>query len=224
MKTEHLFLASSTVTATDRWVEAFTSGESTHWQALQARLDRVVPSNCVIWLSSADQQWSEHLQNILSVRAELRVIVLSNAPNPTEGLDALNKGARGYTHAYAVPALLREVALVVEHGGLWVGTELLQRLVAATHSTLTKATQASHSLAVPPDNSALASLSAREIQVARAVAQGLSNKEVAGLICVSEGTVKAHLGSVFEKLGVRDRLQLVVRLAAPASKYPVDGG
>jgi DNA-binding NarL/FixJ family response regulator len=56
----------------------------------------------------------------------------------------------------------------------------------------------------------------REAQVARAVAVGRSNKEVADLLFISERTVKAHLSAVFEKIGVRDRLQLVLRLAASA--------
>jgi len=52
------------------------------------------------------------------------------------------------------------------------------------------------------------------VQVARAVSAGRSNKEVADKMFISERTVKAHLGAIFEKLGVRDRLQLVLRLAA----------
>jgi len=52
--------------------------------------------------------------------------------------------------------------------------------------------------------------------VARVVSAGRSNKEVAAQLFISERTVKAHLGAVFEKLGVRDRLQLVLRLAASA--------
>ena len=63
-------------------------------------------------------------------------------------------------------------------------------------------------------------LSVREAQVARAVTAGRSNREVAALLFISERTVKAHLGTVFEKLGVRDRLQLVLRLAASAAPGP----
>jgi RNA polymerase sigma factor (sigma-70 family) len=58
----------------------------------------------------------------------------------------------------------------------------------------------------------LASLTERERGVAEAVASGLSNKEVARRLGITERTVKAHLSSAFRKLGVRDRMQLVVRL------------
>ncbi len=69
-------------------------------------------------------------------------------------------------------------------------------------------------------SNAWAALSAREAQVARTVLAGRSNKEVAAQLFISERTVKAHLGAVFEKLGVRDRLQLVLRLAASAPPLP----
>ena len=63
-------------------------------------------------------------------------------------------------------------------------------------------------------------VSAREAEVAQAVAAGKSNREVAEQLFISERTVKAHLGAVFEKLGVRDRLQLALRLSGRAATRP----
>lgn len=139
------------------------------------------------------------------------VVLLSSVPQETEGLAALDARVRAYTHAHAVPRMLQEVALVVEHGGLWVGPELMQRLVGATHRALVHKSNASAQSGMPK---VWELLSAREAEVAHAVAQGQSNKEIAARMFISERTVKAHLGAVFDKLGVRDRLQLVVRLAA----------
>ena len=59
----------------------------------------------------------------------------------------------------------------------------------------------------------LDTLSAREREVAEAVAEGLTNKQVAARLGITERTVKAHLATVFEKTGVRDRLQLALRLS-----------
>jgi two-component system nitrate/nitrite response regulator NarL len=67
---------------------------------------------------------------------------------------------------------------------------------------------------------AWAGLSSREAQVARLVVEGRSNKEVADSLFISERTVKAHLGVLFDKLGVRDRLQLALRLVASRSPDP----
>jgi DNA-binding NarL/FixJ family response regulator len=52
-------------------------------------------------------------------------------------------------------------------------------------------------------------LTPREIEIARMVARGLRNKTVAEMLFVSEGTVKTHLHSIFEKLGVRSRAELI---------------
>lgn len=218
MSLEHYFLRSPSASVPDRWCEAFAKGQALEAAALQARLRQRTPTPCMVWLSSADAQWPDQLRQILQIQPGALVALLSGVPEPMEGLSALNAGARAYTHAYGVPAMLQEVALVVEHGGLWVGPDLLQRLVGSTSQALARRPAPEKSVPLP---NAWAGLSTREAQVARAVAAGRSNKEVADLLFISERTVKAHLGAVFEKLGVRDRLQLVLRLAASAEPAPL---
>ena len=56
-----------------------------------------------------------------------------------------------------------------------------------------------------------AALSTREIEVLNLIAAGKSNKEIAALLFISEGTVKTHVLSIHEKLGVRDRTEAVVK-------------
>lgn len=56
-----------------------------------------------------------------------------------------------------------------------------------------------------------ATLSGRETEVVRLLAGGLSNSEIASEMHVSEGTVKAHLGNIIAKWGVRDRVQVLIR-------------
>ena len=227
MSTRHFFLATGAGAAPPRWREAFPEGQSLEAPALLGQLRGLAAEASITWLSSADADWSARLREILEARSGARVVLLSGAPEPDEGLRALDAGVRGYTHAYAVPELLGEVATVVGHGGLWVGPELLQRLVASTQAAL--AQRAATRSVVPPSAAGPAPapdnpwsrLTARELEVARAVSAGRSNREVAELMFISERTVKAHLGVIFEKLGVRDRLQLVLRLGAapePASR------
>jgi DNA-binding NarL/FixJ family response regulator len=62
---------------------------------------------------------------------------------------------------------------------------------------------------------ALELLSERERAVALCVARGESNKEITQKLDIAERTIKAHLTTIFEKLGVRDRLQLAVLLNTP---------
>ena len=107
------------------------------------------------------------------------------------------------------------------HGGLWVGPDLLQRLVNSAQAALAlrsaPATPAAPAPPVAPAGGAAANLwsklTPREMQVARAVTAGRSNREVAELMFISERTVKAHLSVVFGKLGVKNRVQLVLSLA-----------
>lgn len=127
-----------------------------------------------------------------------RLIVLANVPGQNQGLAALEAGAAGYLSALAAPELLRQVASVIENGGLWVGPELLDRLLAA----IAPRDGARRAPAV------LDRLTPREREVALAVAGGAANKEIANRLGIAERTVKAHLGAIYETLGVRDRLQL----------------
>lgn len=217
MNSENLFLCSSAAPVPARWREAFPVGQVFEAPGLLACLRGQPTTQCLVWLSSADAQWRLYLRQILQVRPGTAVVLLSGTPDAQEGLYALNQGAHGYTHSHAVPALLQEVALVIEHGGLWVGPDLLQRLIGSTSAALARRPA--------PVETAAASVSAlnpwellstREMEVARAVLEGRSNKEVAALLYICERTVKAHLGAVFEKLGVRDRLQLALCLSARA--------
>jgi DNA-binding CsgD family transcriptional regulator len=64
-------------------------------------------------------------------------------------------------------------------------------------------------------------LTPRELQIAHAVAEGKSNKEVAALLFVTPKTVEFHLTRIFRKLGVRSRAELVRRFSDPRGAYPV---
>ena len=206
---QHHFLTSAIaqppIAPSERWLLAFPKGRWSNWSSLQAPS----PDDDQIWVPTLHADWLAKVAALVSAQPARHVIVLSPVPYGAEGLRAINQGARGYCHLHAVPDLLREVSQVVQLGGLWVGPELVERMVAATRDLLGRAGPG----AVPPAPD-LSALSAREIQVAQAVAAGKSNKEVAEQLFISERTVKAHLGSVFEKLGVRDRVQLVLRLSS----------
>ena len=65
-------------------------------------------------------------------------------------------------------------------------------------------------MAYPVIYTAYLSLTDKEREVFAAVARGLSNTEIAGLVFASESTVKTHVGSVLRKLSLRDRVQIVV--------------
>jgi len=132
------------------------------------------------------------------------VIVLSAEPRQDHAMQALAAGARGYCHAYATAPMLEQVAAAVIHGGLWLGPELMSTMIGAASKQLLAAAE--------PSSAQLDMLTPRERAVAIEVARGATNKEAARRLDITERTVKAHLSAIFEKLGVRDRLQLVLAL------------
>lgn len=133
-------------------------------------------------------------------------VVLSDQPTDEEALAAFAAGARGYCNTHAAAQLLVQIATVVRQGGLWIGESLMKRLVSATG-------RIQGGVAPTVEREAWSkSLTDREKQVARTLASGASNKEIARALGITERTVKAHVGAIFEKFQVRDRLQLSLRI------------
>jgi len=132
----------------------------------------------------------------------LSMVVLSPKPSEDEAFRMLSAGAKGYAHVDAVPEQLKEMAEVVEHGGLWMPPGLVQRLLKFAVGA-----DAKNEARVHPS---FDELSPREIEVAMLIGRGLNNREIAEQLEVSERTVKANLTSIFEKLELRDRVQLAL--------------
>jgi len=194
---KHVFIARP-ANVSPRWLEAFPDALIT-----SAKPD-LGTDGAFVGLSAELPDWRTRLAALVATPGR-DVVLLSLQPDDGEALAAFELGARGYAHALATPEMLREVDAAVAHGGLWVGPALMARLLRALGAHPTRAA---------PRADVLDGLSARECEVAEAVAEGLSNKEIALRLALTERTVKAHLAAVFDKLGVRDRLQLVVKIGA----------
>lgn len=161
------------------------------------------PDADVVWVLLPEKgDIARLLAECRSAVGKLPIIAISDLPSDEQGLIALGAGVSGYCNGHAASAVLRQVAATVVGGGVWVGQWLMQRLLAGVARVAAKKY-------TPPEASVWASgLTEREIEVARAAASGASNKEIATQLNITERTVKAHLGSVFDKLKLRDRLQL----------------
>jgi DNA-binding NarL/FixJ family response regulator len=182
-----------------RWIEAFPDALLLCGQEMAAMAPASLPAASIIWLhtSGDDRAVASWVRSIKAASQNAPIVVLSNVPEDEQGLAALAAGASGYCSALTLPAVLHQVASVVTHGGTWVGPQLMQRLMRGLVKQGNEATEP-----------ALDKLSLRERQVAEAVARGSTNKEIARVMGITERTVKAHLSAAFEKLGVRDRMQL----------------
>lgn len=166
----------------------------------------------LLWILTTLPDWQGEVRQMVAAGA--RVVVLSPTPEVAQGIRAICLGARGYAHMLATPELLCRIAAAVEAGGLWLGPELMRRLVAMS-SRLVAVQNGWGEVGVQPEDRGLllACLTPRERQVALAVIAGKANKEIAQDLGIVERTVKAHLASIFDKIGVSDRLHLALRLA-----------
>lgn len=150
---------------------------------------------------------SEQVSAVVGRFGPLPCVVLSDIPNDDEAMAVLSAGARGYCNTHADPLVLRQIAGVVLQGGLWVGESLVQRLVGAVARLSQVAFDMSSGPAITSPKWQ-ETLTEREREVAKILASGASNKEIARLLGITDRTVKAHVGAILEKLKVRDRLQL----------------
>jgi DNA-binding NarL/FixJ family response regulator len=194
----HVFIAPLNLQS-PRWTQAFPSAEVVEQMVAGG-------STAFVWLLLRDQTSFLHIQKLCA--DGVRVIAMTAIENPQEARLALEAGASGYIHYLAIPAVLVQVAQVVDAGGMWLGADLMRQLVSATARILPAAVAPSADLSL---------LTSREKAVAELVAAGKSNKEVARDLDITERTVKAHLSAAFEKLQVRDRLQLVLLFSSGAN-------
>ncbi len=126
-----------------------------------------------------------------------RVLVITTFENDDYVYEALRAGASGFLLKRARPAEVVEAVRVVARGESLVFPEALRRLVAARGRR-------------PDRRAAVARLTAREAEVLRLMAAGLSNAEIADRLVVGAETVKTHVGNVLAKLAARDRTQAVI--------------
>jgi len=128
-----------------------------------------------------------------------RVLVLTTFDLDDIVYDALRAGASGFLLKDAPEERLLTAIQVVAEGGSLFAPSVTRRLIDEFSRRAPTA---------PP--AALSELTARELEVLRLLAQGLSNAEIASRLVVSEHTVKTHVARILQKLDLRDRTQAVV--------------
>jgi DNA-binding NarL/FixJ family response regulator len=141
-----------------------------------------------------------------------RVMVLTTFDLDEYVYEALRAGAAGFMLKDAPPQRLASAVRTVAAGEALLAPEITRRLVER------------YAAEPAPDPAAFAELSARETEVVRLVARGLSNAEIGAELFLSEATVKTHLTSILRKVGLRDRTQLVVLAYERGLVRPGDAG
>ncbi len=130
--------------------------------------------------------------------APVRVIVLTTFNLDDRAATAIRYGASGFLLKDAAPELLTAAIRTVHSGTAVIAPDDLSVLLGGTL----------RGAAALPDS--YGSLTEKEREVLQSVAAGLSNAEIASTLYLSESTIKTHVGSILRKLGLRDRVQVVV--------------
>lgn len=157
-----------------------------------------------------DSEAAPHLFELLGAvqraRPDLRPIVLGSET----GFDFIERiiaaGAKGYLSYTATAAELRMAISIVEDGSVWAPRKVMARLVSAANERVQQAS------APEPE------LTARETEVLDLLIEGRTNREIATVLGIDEGTVKAHMGRLMRKVGVTNRTALTMHALQPRTR------
>ncbi len=134
------------------------------------------------------------LRTIFNEQIPCRTVLLTAAISDEQVLDAVKLGAAGLVLKESAPETLLECVRKVHAGEQWIDRDTVTRALSSVLDREAAETEASHTL------------TPREIEIVRMVAQGLRNRVIAERLSISEGTVKVHLHNIYEKFGVDGRL------------------
>lgn len=168
----------------------------------------------MVWFKlSLHKEASPQLDWLFRHYGQYKIVILSNIPRFEEAILSLKGGARAYVNAFAGPQTLKQIAEVVNEGGIWLGADLMQALIASTQKVDAENKEAQ--ARTLNQETLQQKLSRREFEVAKLIALGDSNKVIARKLNIAERTVKAHVSTIFTKLEVNDRLKLVLLFTSP---------
>lgn len=161
-----------------------------------ALLDRETIDVVLLDYDLGEEQGSSFLESAKARSFAGRVLMVTAGMSDTDTLRALEAGASGVFLKHSPPAQLIEAIYKVVSGELWLDPKAVRSVVAGATGK-------------SDEQRASQPLSPRERAVLKGVFEGLTNKEIAGRLEISESSVKAAMQQLFDKTGVRTRSQLV---------------
>jgi two-component system response regulator DegU len=138
-----------------------------------------------------------------------RAIIIGDRFNEENLIVMMKEGARGFLLREHVDADIIKCISVVARGELWLNTNLIGRVF---DELLRRECQQNH-LLKSPDNHQLAKMKAvsrREMEVMALISESMTNEEIAQKLFLSAKTVKTHIRNIFEKTGIRNRVEAVL--------------
>lgn len=154
-------------------------------------------------------------QELSAARPGIKAVFLLDGRDRETVVQAFRVGGQGvFCRTHSVKELIKCIACV-QHGQIWANSEELGFVVGALrdHQPLRVLSRAGVPLLTP-----------REMAVVRCVAEGLTNRETAAQLKLSEHTVKNYMFRIFDKLGVSTRVELILYVASQLQRSPNGNG
>jgi two-component system nitrate/nitrite response regulator NarL len=161
------------------------------------------PDIIVLKLDPTTNIGLEIIRKLFNASNHSRIILLSQLEETQVHLRAVQEGVLGIVLITKSPEIFVKAIQKVHAGEVWIERSMITHL-------LTGLTQPPQLIAPDPETELVAQLSPRERKVIQLLGQGLKNKVIAKHLSLSETTVRHHLTSIYSKLGVSDRLELLV--------------
>ena len=160
------------------------------------------PDIIVLDLILGEEDGLDFLPELTKASSNSRVLVLTGVQTPESHRTAIRRGAMGIVLKQQAAELLLKAIKKVHDGEVWIDRSMIG-------SVLSDVRNEQHT-SDNPEASKISALTAREREVITLVSRGLKNKVIGQQLFISETTVTHHLSSIYAKLGVSDRLELVV--------------
>ena len=176
-------------------------GEAEDGEQAVALVEELEPDVILLDIRMPNLDGIEATKQIVASGSGTRILVLTTFDLDEYVYGAIRAGASGFLLKDVRPGELVDAIRVVASGNALLGPTAVERLLRRFSVPVDD-----H----PMDTAAVGSLTDREAETLRLLANGLSNAEIAATLVVSETTVKTHVSNLLRKLGVRDRVQAVI--------------
>jgi two-component system nitrate/nitrite response regulator NarL len=145
----------------------------------------------------------EIIPSLVKISGGARLILVTGMNDPTALQKAVEDGVVGVIFKTQPPETLIKAIEKVYIGEVWLERSLIANV-------LVRLSRSQPVVKVNQETTSINSLSEREKEVVKLIGQGFKNKRISSELCISETTVRHHLTSIYDKLGVSDRLELLV--------------